>query len=70
LLALLHQLFPANINFIAPDDGVDLNIVANESRPAVLNVALSNSFGFGGTNASMLMRRSQPSRGLPRTGNA
>jgi 3-oxoacyl-[acyl-carrier-protein] synthase II len=70
LLALLHQFFPANINFIAPDDGVDLNIVANESRPAVLNVALSNSFGFGGTNASMLMRRSQPSRGLPRTGNA
>src|SRR6516165_8465250 len=70
LLALLHQFFPANINFIAPDDGVDLNIVANEARPAVLNVALSNSFGFGGTNASMLMRRFQPSRGLPRTGTA
>src|SRR6516164_542101 len=70
LLALLHLFFPANINFIAPDDGVDLNIVADEARPAVLNVALSNSFGFGGTNASMLMRRFQPSRGLPRTGNA
>src|SRR5215467_9152863 len=57
LLALLHQFFPANINFIAPDDGVDLNIVANESRPAVVRTALSNSFGFGGTNASLLMRK-------------
>src|ERR1041385_898623 len=56
LLAIQHEFLPANINFTAPDDGVDLNIVANEERPAVVNVALSNSFGFGGTNASMLMR--------------
>jgi 3-oxoacyl-[acyl-carrier-protein] synthase II len=39
------------------DDDLDLNIVANESRPAVVRTALSNSFGFGGTNASILMRR-------------
>ena len=57
LLALQHQFLPANINFITPDDGVDLNMVANESRPAVVNMALSNSFGFGGTNASLVMRR-------------
>src|SRR5437588_12202208 len=58
LLALQHQLLPPNINFATLDDNLDLNIVANEARPAVLHTALSNSFGFGGTNASILMRRS------------
>ena len=57
LLALQNQLLPPNINFGASDDDVDLNIVANESRPAVVRTALSNSFGFGGTNASILLRR-------------
>jgi 3-oxoacyl-[acyl-carrier-protein] synthase II len=65
LLALQHQFLPANINFTSSDDGVDLNIVANKAQPAALNTALSNSFGFGGTNASMVMRRlpaSEPTR--------
>jgi len=57
LLALQHQFLPPNINFRAADDDLDLNIVANESRSAVLRTVLSNSFGFGGTNASILMRR-------------
>src|SRR5205823_6735741 len=70
LLALQHQFLPANINFTTPDDDVDLNIVANETRPAVVNTVLSNSFGFGGTNASVLMRKFPPSLGLPRTGDA
>src|SRR5262245_17026557 len=70
LLALQHQFLPANINFTAPDDAIALNIIANEARPAAVNMALSNSFGFGGTNASVLMRTFPPSRGLPRTGNA
>jgi 3-oxoacyl-[acyl-carrier-protein] synthase II len=69
LLALQHQFLPANINFTTSDDGVDLNIVANEAQPAVVSMALSNSFGFGGTNASILMRRFPPSE-LPRIGNA
>jgi 3-oxoacyl-[acyl-carrier-protein] synthase II len=56
LLALRHRLLPPNINFDALDDGLDLNVVANESRSAVVRMALSNSFGFGGTNASILMR--------------
>src|SRR5437016_2492719 len=56
LLALQHQFLPSNINFSASDDDLDLNIVANETRPAVLRTVLSNSFGFGGTNASILMR--------------
>jgi 3-oxoacyl-[acyl-carrier-protein] synthase II len=57
LLALQHQFLPPNINFRAADDDLDLNIVANESQPAVLRTVLSNSFGFGGTNASILTRR-------------
>src|SRR5438309_219945 len=57
LLALRHQFLPPNINFDALDDSLDLNVVANESRSAVLRMALSNSFGFGGTNASILIRR-------------
>src|SRR2546430_1570217 len=57
LLALQHQFLPPNINFRAADDDLDLNIVANESRPAVLRTVRSHSFGFGGTNASILMRR-------------
>jgi 3-oxoacyl-[acyl-carrier-protein] synthase II len=56
LLALRHRFLPPNINFDALDDGLDLNVVANESRSAVVRIALSNSFGFGGTNASILMR--------------
>jgi 3-oxoacyl-[acyl-carrier-protein] synthase II len=57
LLALQHQFLPPNINFRAPDEDVDLDIVVNESRPSHLQIALSNSFGFGGTNASIVIRR-------------
>ena len=57
LLALQHQFLPANINFTIPDDDLDLNIVSNEARAAVVSTAVSNSFGFGGTNASIVMRR-------------
>jgi 3-oxoacyl-[acyl-carrier-protein] synthase II len=57
LLALRHQFLPPNINFRAPDEDSDLSIVANESRPASLRTVLSNSFGFGGTNASLVMQK-------------
>ncbi len=57
LLALQHQFLPPNINFHAPDEDADLNIVANESQPASLHTVLSNSFGFGGTNASLVMQK-------------
>lgn len=57
LLALQHQFLPANINFRTPDENVDLNIVANEARPAAIQTVISNSFGFGGTNASIVFQR-------------
>jgi 3-oxoacyl-[acyl-carrier-protein] synthase II len=56
LLALQHQLLPANINFRHGDTGLDLNIVANQSKSALVRTVLSNSFGFGGTNASVILR--------------
>jgi 3-oxoacyl-[acyl-carrier-protein] synthase II len=57
LLALQHQFLPGNINFGAPDENIDLNVIANKARPAALRTVLSNSFGFGGTNASIAIRK-------------
>ena len=56
LIALREQILPPNINFRVADPELDLEIVANESRPAPLRTVLSNSFGFGGTNASIILR--------------
>ena len=57
LLALQHQLLPPNINFREPDPELRLNIIANEARQAEFDCVLSNSFGFGGTNASIVLRK-------------
>src|SRR4051812_9173128 len=57
LLALQHDFLPPNINFREPDPGLALNIVANESRSASVRTVLSNSFGFGGANASIILRK-------------
>ena len=56
LLALQHQLLPPNINFREGDADFSLNIIANKSQAAPVRTVLSNSFGFGGTNASVIMR--------------
>jgi 3-oxoacyl-(acyl-carrier-protein) synthase len=56
LLALEHQLLPPNINFRHGDAGLGLNIVANSARTGNVRTILSNSFGFGGTNASIILR--------------
>jgi 3-oxoacyl-[acyl-carrier-protein] synthase II len=55
LIAIREQLLPPNINFTACDPAWDLDIVANQCRPAQLRRVLSNSFGFGGTNASLVI---------------
>jgi 3-oxoacyl-[acyl-carrier-protein] synthase II len=54
--ALRNEFLPANINFRVSDVGLDLDIVANKVRPAAPAAALSNSFGFGGTNASIVIQ--------------
>jgi 3-oxoacyl-[acyl-carrier-protein] synthase II len=56
ILALQHQFFPPNIHFREPDPGWKFEVVANQSRPGRIRTALSNSFGFGGTNASLILR--------------
>jgi len=56
LLALRHQFFPPNINFRTRDEALDLNIIANQALPASMRTVMSNSFGFGGTNASIVMQ--------------
>jgi 3-oxoacyl-[acyl-carrier-protein] synthase II len=56
-LALKHQILPATLNLDRPGEGCDLDFVPHTPRETRLDVALTNSFGFGGTNGALLMRR-------------
>ena len=56
-LAIYHGFIPPTINLEEPDPECDLDYVADGARDANLNVAMSNSFGFGGTNGTLLMKR-------------
>src|SRR5262249_57744001 len=56
-LALRDQVLPPTINHETPDPECDLDCVPNRSRKAELRYALSNSFGFGGTNGALLFAR-------------
>ncbi len=57
VLALTDGVLPPTINLDEPDDGCDLDFVAHTSRHADLRLTLSNSFGFGGTNGTLIFRR-------------
>jgi len=57
VLALRDQVMPPTINLENPDPDCDLDYVPNQSREAEVEYALSNSFGFGGTNAALLFKR-------------
>jgi len=59
-LALHHGALPPTINYEAPDPDCDLDYVPNQSRKQDVEVALSNAFGFGGTNATLALRKFRP----------
>ena len=56
-LAVYHQVVPPTINLDEPDPECDLDYVPHTSRPLAIEYALSNSFGFGGTNAALLFKK-------------
>lgn len=57
VLALAHGVLPPTINYQEPDPECDLDYVPNVARLAPIQVAISNSFGFGGTNACLVFRK-------------
>ena len=57
LMALEHQRVPPTINYAVPDPAIPLDVVPNVARDAKIRHALSNSFGFGGQNVSLVMAR-------------
>lgn len=56
-LALTHGVLPPTINYTTPDPDCDLDYVPNQARPQRVDAILSNSFGFGGTNACLVLAR-------------
>jgi 3-oxoacyl-[acyl-carrier-protein] synthase II len=57
VLTLYHGIIPPTINYVTPDPDCDLDYVPNQARRAEVRVALSNSFGFGGTNAVLAFKK-------------
>ncbi|MEE2604001.1 MULTISPECIES: beta-ketoacyl-ACP synthase II [unclassified Alcanivorax] len=57
ILAIRDSIAPPTINLHEPDEGCDLNLVANKAQQRNIDYALSNSFGFGGTNGTLLFKK-------------
>jgi len=57
VLAIKHGIIPPTVNYETPDPECDLDYVPNTARKVDVKVAMSNSFGFGGTNASLVFRK-------------
>ena len=60
ILALQNGLIPPTINYEHPDPECNLDYVPNEARPADLQTAMSNSFGFGGINGVLVFQKPTP----------
>jgi 3-oxoacyl-[acyl-carrier-protein] synthase II len=60
ILAIYHGILPPTINYETPDPECDLDYVPNQARKQDVEVALSNAFGFGGTNATIAFRKFRP----------
>jgi 3-oxoacyl-[acyl-carrier-protein] synthase II len=60
VLTLRHQVVPPTLGWTRAEEGVALDVVHGDARPLAMRDALSNSFGFGGTNTSLMMRRAGP----------
>ena len=56
-LTVANDMMPPTINYDTPDPELDLDYVPNQARAKVVRVALSNSFGFGGHNATLLIKK-------------
>ena len=56
-LVVHHDTVPPTINYTTPDPACDLDYVPNEARRMAVNYALNNSFGFGGTNAALVLKK-------------
>jgi len=57
LMAMADSILPPTINYETPDPACDLDYVPNKARKTSFEYALSNSFGFGGTNAALIFKR-------------
>jgi len=57
VMTITHSIIPPTINLENPDEACDLDFVPNVARKANVNIALSNSFGFGGTNGTLVFRK-------------
>ncbi len=61
IMAVVHDIIPPTINFSVPDPGIDqnLNLTVNKAQNRKVNVAISNTFGFGGHNASVVIKKAE-----------
>ena len=56
ILSIVNNISPPTINLNNPDDGCDLDFIPKEARDMKIDVSLNNSFGFGGTNSTLIFK--------------